>query len=356
MIKLVNISAGLPVSKASDVSPTSQVNTHYVSSGLPAVYVEKTTIRSSGGDYSSLTGWESGEQADLVSANKIVMGVIYNDWPSGLTDNRLDFYTGWTTDNARYPKLTVADGHWHQGKPGTGFKWICNDNRTLLIRNGGKAVIDRFEVDSSNNTDISFYATNDIGHINNCLFDQLYNQISVGISNFIFKNCAFYNLQNADRFIDGTTSVVFYNCSFDLTNCTGQTILLRDGSYYNCAAYATYSPSLGCWYTSCLGDYNAGVDTSAPGANSIDSLSLSDFNWVDPSNGDFTLVDDTGSLDGAGYRYPAMVGTDITNSDWSSPPSIGVAELGEAVVVIPITRDVFGIFRSPIFSSLLYSR
>ncbi len=78
-----------------------------------------STIRASGGDYTTLSAWEAGEQRNLVTADEIAVAVCYDDWPSGLSDE-LDI-NGWTTDATRYVRVTVAEGHRHNGIIGAGF-------------------------------------------------------------------------------------------------------------------------------------------------------------------------------------------------------------------------------------------
>lgn len=84
-----------------------------------------STIRASGGDYSSLSAWEAGEQADLVTADEIAVAECYNDWASGLSDSVT--VSGWTVDSTRriIIRAASADGTQgpskHGGIPGAGF-------------------------------------------------------------------------------------------------------------------------------------------------------------------------------------------------------------------------------------------
>lgn len=79
------------------------------------------SIRSSGGDYTTLSGWESGEQADLTATGTIAIAECYDDWAAGLDDTCT--VAGWTTDSGDYIIIRAADGHGHDGTPDTGF-WV----------------------------------------------------------------------------------------------------------------------------------------------------------------------------------------------------------------------------------------
>jgi hypothetical protein len=66
--------------------------------------------------FNSLRRWERAQDGDLVGDNRVEVGVAYNDGPF---NERLRI-SGSTTDATHYMKLTVAEGHRHQGVPGSG--------------------------------------------------------------------------------------------------------------------------------------------------------------------------------------------------------------------------------------------
>ena len=68
-------------------------------------------IQASGGDYTTITAWESATDNDLVTAGDSEIGRI-ND--SG-NYNESVIISGATTDASNYRKLTVSDGNWHEG-------------------------------------------------------------------------------------------------------------------------------------------------------------------------------------------------------------------------------------------------
>ena len=76
------------------------------------------TVKSSGGDYTSLLAWEAGEQGDLVAADEIRQAECY-----AFFDDAGDaVMSGWTLDATRYPRIFVATGNQHDGTRGTGYR------------------------------------------------------------------------------------------------------------------------------------------------------------------------------------------------------------------------------------------
>jgi len=55
------------------------------------------TIKSSGGDYSSLSAWEAAQQRNLVTADEIAVAECY-----GFVDTTLTTISGWTTGVNNY--------------------------------------------------------------------------------------------------------------------------------------------------------------------------------------------------------------------------------------------------------------
>ena len=77
------------------------------------------TLRSSGGDYTTMSAWEAGEQRDLVALDEQEVLECYNDWPGGLVDSVN--VAGWTTDATRYIRVMTPVTERHTGIPQTGF-------------------------------------------------------------------------------------------------------------------------------------------------------------------------------------------------------------------------------------------
>lgn len=67
-------------------------------------------MKSSGGDYSSLSAWEAAKQADIVSADQIQQAECYDMADPGNVD-----IVGWTTGAANYIRIFPATGQGHVG-------------------------------------------------------------------------------------------------------------------------------------------------------------------------------------------------------------------------------------------------
>lgn len=72
------------------------------------------TVKSSGGDYSSLSAWEAAQQGNLVSLDEVHVGECY-----AFADTTAFTIDGSTTDATRYMKITVAAGNRHAGSYST---------------------------------------------------------------------------------------------------------------------------------------------------------------------------------------------------------------------------------------------
>lgn len=68
-------------------------------------------VATSGGDYTSLSNWEAGQQGDLVAADEIRVAECHIDG----ADSTAVTINGWTTDATRYIKITVPAEHRHAG-------------------------------------------------------------------------------------------------------------------------------------------------------------------------------------------------------------------------------------------------
>src|SRR5690242_10769248 len=72
------------------------------------------TVKPSGGDYTSLSAAEAGEQRDLVAADQIARIECY-----AMTDATAVAVAGWTTDSTRYIEIVAPAGQRHSGKRDT---------------------------------------------------------------------------------------------------------------------------------------------------------------------------------------------------------------------------------------------
>lgn len=71
-------------------------------------------VAPSGGDYTSLSAWEAGEQRNLVTGDQIEVAEIQGDWSGGADTTEL-VIDGWTTDSTRYIEIRTDAANRHAG-------------------------------------------------------------------------------------------------------------------------------------------------------------------------------------------------------------------------------------------------
>lgn len=71
------------------------------------------TVKESGGDYTTLSAWEAGRQADIVAGDRIELASIEESWTN--PDTTSVTISGWTTDATRYICITNSTSK-HDGK------------------------------------------------------------------------------------------------------------------------------------------------------------------------------------------------------------------------------------------------
>ena len=81
----------------------------------------KTIMPGGGGDYTSLNAWETGEQADLVAADRIAVAEVYSGG-NAMTNAEINITTGWTMDSTRYAEIRAAVGEGHSGQQIGGYR------------------------------------------------------------------------------------------------------------------------------------------------------------------------------------------------------------------------------------------
>jgi hypothetical protein len=297
---------------------------------LPATEVIKT-IRASGGDYTTLSAWEAALPTDLMALHEQHTAVCYNDWPSGLND-RL-WVAGPVTDATRFIKVTVAEGHRHNGIPKSGFHMYWNGVNEQCV--GGGTPYTVFDhLDAANET---------TGYI-----PRVYHGFAHGtvrIQNCIGSASASEST-NEPVFSSGSSSntstdwPTFINCLAIRNGVTkrgsGFNNVTNGGrsraNYYNCIAtgffdgfQTAWSSTVNCVAYDCITDFISGwqaTSASSDGTGNITGITSADF--VDSANGDFHLA--PGSvLIGAGTNLYSTFTTDI---DGDTRPSSGAWDIG----------------------------
>ena len=240
-----------------------------------------STIRSSGGDYTSLSAWEAGEQGDLTGVrDEISTAELYDDWPSGLNDSvTID---GWTTDSTRYVRVTVASGHRHNGVPKSGFFLEQSTAGTSLLLVWEQYTRVEWVDGEQLSTSSGKYCFREYS-ANNVRWDRCIGRNrSSNQPAFLMltpseaRQCLAYS--SFMGFYGGSANCITRNCV--AANCTtGYGGSGGAGESYNCIAYSNTTQWASGWAYSGLGSHNATSSGSddAPGANSVVGIASGDF-------------------------------------------------------------------------------
>ena len=289
------------------------------------------TIKASGGDYTSLSNWEAGQQK-VISAGDIEEAVCYD---LGAADSTAVTIDGWTTVATGYINITVAAGQRHDGKRNTGKYRLIGAaafDPFLLIKEsyvritglqisntgtGSGVLINLTDTTSSiRMADTLIFdctssggmvQTNGTLSMNNCAI--MHNvgygfQVGSGATATYLYNCAFVNNDTYGVQVGGWASAVLKNCyaggngtkdfqqdengtltkttchSADTSGDTQTAFATDSGAYFTNVTHGTEDLHIGA--SSAL--KNVGTDLSA------------DSNWIHPSG----YVDIDGDARGTG--------------------------------------------------------
>lgn len=287
-----------------------------------------STIRASGGDYTTLSAWEAGEQRNLVTADEIAVAVCYNDWPTGLVDE-LDI-NGWTTDATRYVKVTVAEGHRHNGTPKSGFHMKKTSTATTLVfvRHSYTVLewIDAEQLGTSGKFGIR-HLTATSPTFRYCISKNATAEngaFSFSVNGATLIQCFAYDTPYG--FGNSlTTPSGFYGCV--AANCSNHGFYVGGGSVVakNCIAYNCGTGYRTVGFSDANSSNNATsavLGTYLPGADGVSGVTAADF--ANAAANDFHLS--SGSvLRGAGANLYSDFTTDIDGDTW---PSSGAWDIG----------------------------
>jgi hypothetical protein len=295
------------------------------------------TVKASGGDYTSLSAWEAGEQGDLVTADELRQAECY-----GFQDTSVCAIDGSTTDATRYLRVFAAAGAEAQlpfDTSGTAYR--LTPAAHAITMSDDYTRIERIQVHpTGNNYAILVGAPG--GRLVGCNLagggggggGGFFVNVSLGAGTFTVINCVGRNTGGGNAYtfrIGATGTVVFYNCTAYAPANSARGFVQDAGTVIctNCLSITGTGAAFSGTFTD--SDYNASSDTSAPGAASL--LSIAD-PFVDAATFDFHL----GS--GAG---PIGAGTDLSGTftdDFDGDTRSGSWDIGADEVVSSVTLTV----------------
>lgn len=292
-----------------------------------------------GGDYTSLSAWEAGEQADLVALDEYRVGEIQGDWSETTTTGvTID---GWTTDETRNIIIRTdsanrASADWSTSK----FRISTSSGDGFLILEYWVTIIG-IQAESTNTTSTARY---------------MFNPVPVGSTGsiIIFDSCYAKNTGGGQghgfrvRFMGTGTYIRIINCiahgwNYDdfSTGFVTESASSANRLYvtaYNCTAYR------------CSIGFSADIDASYTRTwkNCLAQACLNGFSIA--SSADNTGLNNCSDIASDAYGSSPITGTvaflDAENGDLRLSPYDTVAQFGGtnlyADATYPVTTDIAG--------------
>jgi hypothetical protein len=274
------------------------------------------TIKSTGGDYTSLEAFLSGEARDLVAADEVAVAEVYISFDSVAMDTTSQ---AWVTDDTRKIIIRNAPGVFHNGHMNQGIKLVTRSTSYFLVlQSGHHMLIEGVELTGYSSASRFVYEPGASLEVKKCLIHDINRPFSASSGLKLLENCAIWQVGDYVAYGSDITKVV--NCSIyaDGVGAYNGQIILRDCVCYNTVIYNTTTGGYDNFY-SCTGDYNASNDTSAPGTNVIDNITLSEIGWTSVVAGSEDLHIGSASLlidAGIGHNFNSDIPiTDIAGNE-----------------------------------------
>ena len=298
------------------------------------------TVKSAGGDYSSLSAWEAGRQANLVTGDLIEQAEVY-----AFNDTTAFTIDGWTTSSTQYIRIYAATGEGHAGYWDTSKYYLSATNANLISVVEDNVRIEGLQIQ------LTLNAVNDLAAL------KVTGTGDVRVSRCIAR-CVVTSDAGVDA-IDGfwlAGGGKVYNCvAFGFKETTtfrgsGFKANVATGTFYNCTAYDCdygFRSLFGLMLAkNCLSfgtgtkdffevfdaasDYNCSEDNTAPGAHSLINKASTDIDFLSTTYTDanFLAIDSTSVAVGAGTNDPAsgLYSDDIRGTTRTSTWDIGADE------------------------------
>lgn len=301
-------------------------------------------IAASGGDYTTLAAFEAAYDGESLTGTDGVRARI-----KGTTsDSGFVYFSGWQAGQSSSCKIviTAEAGYGIQDRTNwTGADGSGNDAILpcrLNFNEGTNALyIDFYNIEFVGDFTSTAAVNGNVYRVWNCLLrDSGYHALSfsggtatVYIANLLIRDWSTANYQYAINCNDADITLYAWHVT-----CDGG----YGGFYSNASATDEYRNSVIinttglCIYNSSVSDnYCAVDDTSANGANSIESIVVDD-NFTNDDGEDYTVKDTSADIYHAGTDQPAWFdtltgGKDIRGVSWhSTTPSIGCFEYSAA--------------------------
>jgi len=305
------------------------------------------TVKTSGGDYTSLAGWEAGEQGNLVTLDEIRQAECY-----AMLDLSVPVFAGWTTDATRYIHVIVPASNRHLGKPDStsyrlasdSFSWAADVQVPNVIFEGLQVL-----TGSNGNPQGGFHFNAAINfgtcEVRECVFDWRTTPppyASVGMEGatggtFKVRNGSHASGAGITDFVKHQSGAGYTTYAYNLSAYSTYTggfgrLYNQDGNgtmvCKNCVgAYQTAS-SNSCFNGTISGNNNCSSDATAPGTGSVTNQTPS---FVSTANGDLHLQSGDTVAKGAGADLSAdsnyAFTVDIDGQTRATPWEIGADQL-----------------------------
>lgn len=131
---------------------------------MPTVITKTVRAAGQGGDYTSLSAFEAGEQKDLVAADEIVRAECGN-----FKDVTFCSFRSWGTDATHYPEVVALDDHESTGGITTKAYRLVRSGTGMEVDNQNIRLVG-IQVRSGKAIQFKTLITGDIGTAENCIF------------------------------------------------------------------------------------------------------------------------------------------------------------------------------------------
>jgi hypothetical protein len=318
--------------------------------------VATRTVKSAGGDYSSLSAWEAGEQANLTGAGPAVAECY------AFADTANVVVNGWTTTAADYVQIVAAAGEGHAGVWDAGKYTLSVGAVTTIaltvnedfVRVEGIQIEHTHATSASRRPGVSVSGTAAAAS-SDVRLDRLLirnagqggvatsGNVSVGSGKVTLRNCVLYGGQSNGLYSLFTTNaptVNADNCTFagnasHGANRNNGTVTLR-----NCYAGANVTDD----YTGTITRTTCAHSTATVFAGSTASVAHSTATFVSVTGGseDYHLVTGSALVD-AGTDLSGDFTVDVDGATRSAPWDIGADEFAGAAGGHPTWKRFGGV-------------